>query len=136
MELKIVCPLCNKETSSTAPYCVKCGKKIEITSDEIKDSLSTTIEAERDSYSRMYTRAFLVFSIFIFIVSMIFFISTNNQPRIDIEPEYPFASPPADAIEGGDEFDKTLTPIDLIPLDSTDFPLDIPDASNPKSKGK
>jgi len=116
-------------------YCVHCGKKINVTRDELAVSLSQTIEAEREAYTRYYIRAFLAFAIFIFIVAFTFFIATRYTPSLDIEPAFPFASPSKQAIEGSDAT-SIETPVDMLPIQQKNIIADMPDVSEPVQKNK
>ncbi len=127
----IICPHCSKQTDPINPYCASCGIKLSMDSDQLTGKLKDTIDSERASQTQYYVRAFLVLSIFIFVVSVIFAYSVSNRPVIDINTAYPMLSPDEESISDYNPGDKTNeNTIDSIGGTLSDFDYQSPDIAD------
>ncbi|MCK5347199.1 MAG: hypothetical protein KAR20_27510 [Candidatus Heimdallarchaeota archaeon] len=127
----ILCPNCNKQTDPINPYCTNCGIKLSMDSDQLTGKFKDKIDSERASQTQYYVRAFLVLSIFIFVVSLIFAFSVSSKPVVDINAAYPMLSPDEDAISGynlGDRINENT--IDSVGATLSDFDYQSPDIAD------
>ncbi|MCD4658289.1 MAG: hypothetical protein K8S87_12210 [Planctomycetes bacterium] len=102
-----------------------------LSSDQLTGTLKDTFDAERESQTQYYVRAFLVLSIFIFVVSMIFAFSVSSTPVIDIKAAYPMLSPSEDSISDynlGDKVNEHTK--DSVGMTLDDFDYHSPDYSD------
>ena len=127
----IICPHCSKQTDPINPYCTNCGIKLSMDSEQLTGTLKDKFDAERESQTQYYVRAFLVLSIFIFVVSLIFAYSVSSKPVVDINAAYPMLSPDEDTISGynlGDRVNENT--IDSVGATFDDFDYQSPDIAD------
>lgn len=75
------CISCGNRNPATVTYCQKCGKKLDLTADEIRDSLVQKAQEETAQNTEFYARRLLVLSIVLFVLAMTGFVATGGAPE-------------------------------------------------------
>lgn len=74
------CLACDHENPATVSYCQKCGKKLNLTADEIREALLSKAKEETARGTEYYTRQTLFFAIVAFAVSLLFLLVSGTPP--------------------------------------------------------
>ncbi len=74
------CLRCNFKNPATVSYCQKCGGKLDLTADEIRDALVEKAQLERATSTEFYARQMLFFAVILFMVALtLVFLSGGAQ---------------------------------------------------------
>ncbi|MHC4608058.1 MAG: hypothetical protein ACYTAF_14195 [Planctomycetota bacterium] len=74
------CLMCGFPNPGTVSYCQKCGQKLDLTADEIQDSLAETAKKETQKSTEFYARRVLVFAVVFFVFAVTAFVATGGTP--------------------------------------------------------
>jgi hypothetical protein len=74
------CLQCNNTNPATVQYCQRCGAKLNLTADEIRDTLIQRVEVERAGKTAQNARQGLVFGIVVFLVAVTLFLAVGKAP--------------------------------------------------------
>jgi len=93
------CIFCQNEITASARYCPFCGKKVDVTFDEIRRGMVDSDKAEKLREKTRESRRVLAIALFLFVVSLIIYIAIPSPRlpealpvyRVDV-PEPPSAS--------------------------------------------
>jgi len=74
------CLQCNNSNPATVQYCQRCGARLNLTADEIRDTLIQRVEVERAEKTAANARQGLVFGIVLFLVAVTLFLAVGKAP--------------------------------------------------------
>jgi hypothetical protein len=75
------CIQCQNPNPATVQYCQRCGSKLNLTSDEIRDTLIERESQSRQDKTAQNARQALVFGIILFVASLTLFIAAGSAPE-------------------------------------------------------
>jgi hypothetical protein len=75
------CIQCNNPNPATVQYCQRCGSKLNLTADEIRDTLIERAGQERADKTSANARQILVFGIILFVAALTLFIAAGPPPE-------------------------------------------------------
>ena len=75
------CLQCRHENPATVVYCQRCGKKLDMTADEIRDSIMEGVAGERAAGTEENMRNTLAFGVLLFVLGVSLFIAVGSVPE-------------------------------------------------------
>ena len=82
------CPFCAKTISESSRYCTHCGKKVDVSFDEISRGLANQEHSEKLQEKVLESRRLLAIAVFLFLVSLLVFIAIPTPRQPDAVPVY------------------------------------------------
>jgi hypothetical protein len=93
------CPFCNANISAAARYCPHCGKKVDVTFDEISSGMVRQETSDKLQEKVRESRRVLGIAVFFFVLLFIVYIAIPSPPVPEVVPVYRAEVP---AIYGAD----------------------------------
>lgn len=109
------CIQCQNPNPATVQYCQRCGARLNLTHDEIRDSLIEKASLERQDKTGQNARQALVFGIILFVASLTLYIAAGKPPEGAVH--LPSASEGAKYTEFGYRFEPQVTKA-LVPFET------------------
>ena len=75
------CIQCQNPNPATVQYCQRCGARLNLTADEIRDTLIERESADRAGKTVQNSRQALFFGIVLFVASLTLFIAAGSPPQ-------------------------------------------------------
>ena len=75
------CIQCQNPNPATVQFCQRCGARLNLTADEIRDTLIERAAQERADKTTQNARQMLVFGIIVFIAAITLFFAAGNAPE-------------------------------------------------------
>lgn len=75
------CIQCQNPNPATVQFCQRCGARLNLTSDEIRDTLIERASLERQDKTSQNARQALVFGIILFVASITLYIAAGKPPE-------------------------------------------------------
>jgi|SRR5688572_24425136 len=75
------CIQCQNANPATVQYCQRCGARLNLTADEIRDTLIERASLERQDKTSQNARQALVFGIILFVASLTLLIAAGSPPE-------------------------------------------------------
>lgn len=82
------CPYCSNNISATARYCPTCGKKLDVTFEEISRGMVSQEQSEKMQEKLRESRRLLAIAVFLLAVSLIIFAAVPAPRTPDAVPVY------------------------------------------------
>lgn len=82
------CQFCGKTVSESARYCTHCGKKMDVSFEDISRSLADQELAEKLQEKVRESRRVLAIALFLFLVSLIVYVAIPTPRQPDAVPVY------------------------------------------------
>lgn len=82
------CPFCGKTISESARYCTHCGKKTDVSFEDISRGLADQEQREKLQEKILESRRVLAIALFLFLVSLIVFVAIPTPRQPDSIPVY------------------------------------------------
>ncbi len=87
------CPFCQMDITAAARYCPHCGKKLDLSFDEVKQELTQQRHTEKEDESLRESRRVLAIAVFLFAVALTVLIAIPSPRKPDVAPVYRVESP-------------------------------------------
>jgi hypothetical protein len=87
------CPFCQTEITASARYCPSCGKKLDLSFEEVKQEFAQQKHTEKEDESLRESRRVLAIAVFFFAVALTVFIAIPSPRKPDVMPVYRVDSP-------------------------------------------
>ena len=75
------CITCGHKNAATVSYCQKCGAKMDLTGDEIADSLVEKVRGEKASNTEYYARQSVTFAAIILLIMVTLLVLAAGAPE-------------------------------------------------------
>lgn len=75
------CLQCKHENPATVMYCARCGQKLNLTADEIRDSILQNAQGERKASTEESARKLLGFAIFLLLMAVSLYVAVGSVPE-------------------------------------------------------
>jgi hypothetical protein len=82
------CPFCQMEMTASARYCPHCGKKLDLSFEEVKQEFVQQKHSEKEDESLRESRRVLAIGVFLFAVALTLFIAIPSPRKPDVMPSY------------------------------------------------
>ena len=87
------CPFCQTEITASARYCPHCGKKLDLSFEEVKQEFAQQKHTEKEDESLRESRRVLAIAVFFFAIALTVFIAIPSPRKPDVMPVYRVDSP-------------------------------------------
>ncbi len=75
------CIGCKHENPATVSYCQRCGTKLNLTADEIRDSILQNAQGERAATTEDNARKLLGFGVFLLVIAVSLYVAVGSVPK-------------------------------------------------------
>lgn len=75
------CLHCGHRNPATGAYCQRCGQKLDLTAEEIRETLVHREKQKSERDTEYNATMFLIFSIVLFVLSLTAFVATGGAPE-------------------------------------------------------
>lgn len=82
------CQQCGTNNKGGQIYCQTCGAELDLTYDQIHDSIGEELKAEKQDFTEDQTRQFLVLAVFLMILSIVLVSVAGPVPREEVPPSF------------------------------------------------
>jgi hypothetical protein len=84
----VQCPFCQTEITAAARYCPHCGKKLDLSFEEVKQEFAQQYDTAKEDESARESRRVLAIAVFFFAVVLTVFIAIPSPRKPDVMPVY------------------------------------------------
>ncbi|MBI4617091.1 MAG: zinc ribbon domain-containing protein [Planctomycetes bacterium] len=82
------CAQCGSENKTGQIYCQICGAELDLTYDQVHESVREELKLEKEKYAEDQTRQFLVLAVFLMILSIILSVVAGPVPQAEAPPSF------------------------------------------------
>ncbi len=75
------CPSCGNKNPSTVAYCQRCGSRMDLTADEIREALVQKAKGEIVQSTEFYAKQSLMFAVILLLITLTLLVLASGAPE-------------------------------------------------------